>query len=307
MGVRIRFTIVLALLIAGGVLASIGERNPDVSLASVREIWADVLRDADQVGLKVTRVSASEEMKIGDELNAAGGSGVSDPAEEHYVIAVAARVLPHIRRPEIVYKFHIVDSPEVNAFALPGGHVYVLRGMLGFVESEAELAAILGHEISHVDLRHCIERYQYVAALKKVGAGELAPLAEIAHGLAAMGYTQYQELEADAQGQRLAIEAGYDPEAALRVFHRMELRFGTPAPRRAETPIGEVAQSIGQAIGSYFRTHPTSQERERKLADLVASDRRQLAGHTFYVGARNLLERVGRTEREYPEERRVFR
>jgi predicted Zn-dependent protease len=55
----------------------------------------------------------------------------------------------------------VVASAEVNAFALLGGQVFVTRGMLGFVESEAELAAVLGHEIAHVDLRHCVERYQY--------------------------------------------------------------------------------------------------------------------------------------------------
>jgi predicted Zn-dependent protease len=304
MKARIPMLVVFAALIAGAVLASIGDRSPDVSLASVREIWADVLRDADQVGLKVTRVSIAEEMGIGVEMNSTMNLGATDPEAERYVSAVAARMLPYIRRKDIHYTFHVVESPEVNAFALPGGQIYVLRGLLDFMQSESELAAILGHEITHVDLRHCIERYQYGAALKKAGVGDLRVLADIAHGLVAIGYSQYQELEADAQGERLAIEAGYDPEAAIKVFHRMQRHFGEGEATAPATPAGEVTQSIGQMIGSYFRTHPASRDRERDLTALVANNRRRLAGRAFYVGVKNLHERVSRTEKEYPDETR---
>ncbi|HYL36904.1 MAG TPA: M48 family metallopeptidase [Bryobacteraceae bacterium] len=304
MPLQFRFAAVLALLSLGGVLASLGEPNPDVSLSSVREIWADVLRDADQVGYKVTRVPAVEEMRVGAEMHAAMSWGAADPEAERYVTAVGARVLPYVRRHDIQYTFHVIDSPGVNAFALPGGHIYILGGMLGFLQSESELAAILGHEMSHVDLRHCIERYQYRIALRKVGAGDLGMLVDIVHDLVAIGYTQYEELEADAQGERLAVEAGYDPEAAARVFHRLQQAVGEQNPQPARTPIGEVAQSIGQAIGSYFQTHPSSHERELRLSSEVASNRRRLAGRTFYVGVKNYNERVPRTEREYPDEKR---
>ncbi|HEV2688140.1 MAG TPA: M48 family metallopeptidase [Bryobacteraceae bacterium] len=301
---KVIFLAVLVLLIAGGVVASLGERNPDVGLSSVREIWADVLRDADQVGLKATRVTAAEEMQIGAEMSATmPWPGHADA--ERYVTAVAARLTPNVRRKEIRYTFHVIGSPEVNAFALPGGHIYVLQGLLDFLKNESELAAILGHEISHVDLRHCIERYQYELALKKVGARDLGVLAEVAHSLVAIGYTQYQELEADAQGERLAIEAGYDPEAALQVFHRMQEQFGGTSIKQPETPVGEVTRSIGEAIGSYFQTHPPSGARERQLDDLLARNRRQLGNREFYVGIRNYREQVARNEREYPEEKKT--
>lgn len=304
MKIRAGFPIILVLLVAGGVLASLGERNPDVSLSSVREIWADVLRDADQVGLKVTRVTGEEEMRLGAEMHGATSWGREDAEAARYVTAVAARLTPHVRRTNIRYTFHVLDSPQVNAFALPGGHIYVLRGMLDFLQNESELAAILGHEITHVDLRHCIEHYQYELAMKKLGARDVGALVNIAHALAAMGYTRYQELEADAQGERLAIQAGYDPEAAPKLFHRMQVHFGEMAQAPAETPIGEVAQSIGAAIGDYFRTHPPSATRERRLNEMVRTNARRLNGQEVYVGARNYRERRTRAEIEYPEERR---
>jgi len=302
---RVWFISVLALLAAGGILASLGEQNPDVSLASVRAIWADVLRDADQIGYKATRVSAQEEMDVGREL-ADARWGVEDPATALYLAAVAAPLLEHVRRKDIQYTFHAIESPGINAFALPGGQIFVQRGLLNFLHSEAELAAILGHEIAHVDLRHAIERYQYELALKKVGARDVGAIIEIAHGIVTIGYTQYQDLEADAEGERLAIEAGYDPDAGPNVFHRMQQRWGEFSRVRATTPAGEVAQSIGTAIVSYFRTHPTSEERERQLEELVAGNQRRLAGQTFYVGVRNYGERRPRSEVNYPQERRVF-
>ena len=165
---RIRFFIVLALLAAGAVLATRGTADPDVSLSSLVELWSDALRDADQVGMKLTRVSDAEEMRIGSDL-ARGITETEDEADTAYVKAVAQPLLAHVRRQGIHYEFHVIESPQINAFALPGGQIFVMRGLLDFVDSEAELAAVLGHEISHVDLRHCIERYQYEAKLEKAG------------------------------------------------------------------------------------------------------------------------------------------
>jgi predicted Zn-dependent protease len=150
--------------------------------------------------------------------------------------------------------------------------------MVSFLESDAELAAVLGHEISHVDQRHCIERYQYQLKLKTAGMpDELAWLTEAAHRLATIGFSRDQEREADAQGERLAIEAGYDPEAAVALQARMAAWFHERSPARATTPAGEVQQAIGEAIGSYFRTHPPSAERSQELQRIAAEYRRRSA------------------------------
>src|SRR6266404_9823039 len=170
---RIRFLVILALLAAGATLASLGTPDREVSLASLSDLWSDALRDTDQVGMHLTRVSDGEEMKIGADLaRGLTESSVKDSAAEAYVTEVAQPLLKHVRRAGIQYQFHVIDSPQINAFALPGGQVFVMTGLLNFAQSEAELAAVVGHEISHVDLRHGIERYQYEIKLKKIGAPE---------------------------------------------------------------------------------------------------------------------------------------
>jgi predicted Zn-dependent protease len=217
------------------------------------------------------------------------------------VNAVGQGLLKNVNRKAIRYRFHVIKSPEVNAFAIPGGQIYVLAGMLDHLQSEAELAAILGHEISHVDLRHCVGRYQYQIAMKRV-----APLFEIVHSLVAIGYSQDQELEADASGERLAIEAGYDPDAAIAVFNRMKTRFGESPAAPSTTPLGEAGQAVSGAIVSYFRTHPPSEQRARALSEMVAANRRRLSGRTVYRGAENYRERIPWTEREFAAEKRVY-
>jgi len=294
-----RFALVFSLLAVGAGLATRGTPDPQVSLRSVVELWSDTLRDTDQIGMKLTRVSDAEEMRIGADLaRGVADLGPDDPDAARYVTGVAQPLLPHLRRPGIRYQFHVIESPQINAFALPGGQIFVMRGLLDFVESEAELAAVLGHEMSHVDLRHCIEHYQYEARLKKAGAPELGWIVEMAHRLMTIGFSPQQELEADAQGERLSLESGYDPDAEAQLFTRMKARFNEPARVQATTPAGEVTEAAGEAIGGYFRTHPPSEERVARLNDMLARHRENLTGR-FYLGKENLRERVPRSSHEY--------
>ncbi len=285
---------VAALLIAGGALASMGKQDRTVDLSSAREIWADFLRDADQIGLVATRMPSGEEVRLGAQL-AAGVSewAAQDPNDTSYVSAVGQSLAPQLRRKDIPYEFHVIESPSINAFALPGGQIYVLRGMMDFLETEAELAAILGHEMSHVDLRHCVERYQYQHALKRAGVGGAGHLLDMARLLIAMGYGQYQELEADAEGNRIAIEAGYDPDAAETVFNRLAQTMGEARRPPASTPAGEIADSMEEALRDYFRTHPRTPERVARMHSMTTSHQ-ELRGRQFFVGRTNYRNRTTR-------------
>ena len=143
-------------------------------------------------------------------------------------------------------------------------------------------------------------------ALKKVGAGDATGLVNLAHGLLAIGYSQDQELEADASGERLAIEAGYDPDAAAAVFERMKITFGEHANPPAATPLGEAGQAVWEALGSYFQSHPPSEQRARALRDMAARNRSAIGGRVIYRGARNFTERMPRTKQEFDAERHVY-
>lgn len=304
---KLRFLIILGALLAGVILAALGKSDGKVGLSSLRYLWSDTARDADQIGMRLTRLTDADEMALGAEVaQPVLAEFHEDPDASTYVTDVARSLLPNVKRSGIQYRFHVIDAAGINAFAMPGGQVFVTSGILEFVKSEAELAATLGHEISHVDLRHCVERYQYQYHLKKVGAEALGSMLEFAHRLMIAGFTQDQETDADSQGEQLVIQAGYDPDAAAALFERMEKHFGEPSPQTATTPVEEVGNAVGEVIGSYFRTHPPSGDRAVHLKLLVVEHSRDLKGRLFYVGMHNLDLHIARSRQEFPSEFRTL-
>ena len=179
MGFDKRFMVMAAALAGCGALVAVGHMQQPVGFGSVLELWGDVLRDVDQAGLKLAPAAPDEEMRLGDELSK-GVWGVAPLQTEDSlkVDRIGQRLVPFVRRGAIRYHFAVVDSPEINAFALPGGRVFVTNGMLGFVQSDDELASVIGHEMAHVDLRHCIERYQVALKARKLHLGDLGEVVQ---------------------------------------------------------------------------------------------------------------------------------
>jgi predicted Zn-dependent protease len=265
---RFRFLLILAMLIAATVAATLGPSRSGVSLASVRQLWSGTLRDIDQPGLRLTRLSASEEMQLGADLLQTM-PWTEDPVAAARLVRVSQPMLPHVHRGDITYQFHVVHASMINAFALPGGQILVTDALLGFVQSDSELAEVLGHEMAHVDLRHAVEHYQYQY--------RLGSIVELFHRLATMPYSADQELDADAEGLRLSIAAGYDPAAGAALFERMRQQFHEAASPPPTTPAGEIVHSLGDGLASYFRSHPPSEERARRLRELAEGARRRQA------------------------------
>jgi beta-barrel assembly-enhancing protease len=246
-------------------------------------------------------VTDTQEMQLGRDLAAAcPWPPAADPGWQAYVQDVGLTLSPLVRRRGVRYEFHVIEWNAPNACAIAGGHVYISTAMLGLLESEAELAAILGHEISHVDLRHCVERYQYALKLRKSPAEPVGHLVDMFRMLASAEYAKFQEQEADAQGVRLAAEAGYNPEAAVRFFHRLDLMAARPAPGAAKSPVSESARAAGQALGDYFRSHPRSADRAARLGEQI--HRYQAGGATanaVYEGRENYQRRVARSRASF--------
>jgi predicted Zn-dependent protease len=288
-------------------LLAISRTDHEVSLESVVEIWADVIRDVDRVGLTVTRVSVEREMEIGQEIEKRRPWPLKDdPALQVYVAAVGESLVSHVQRRGIMYRFAIIDSPMINAFALPGGGIVVTTGMLNFLESEAELAAILGHEISHVDLRHCIERLQYELAARKIAGRELAMIARLQYQLVNLGFNEQQELEADAGGVMLAAKAGYDPQAAITVFEPLAtVKRGRQGKQPREKPslmVGELGIALEKALEHYVATHPPTDKRVRQLGSVITRNASAWRGQQFYVGRSNYRDRIPRSSEARPDE-----
>jgi len=191
------------------------------------------------------------------------------PALQTYVQEIGQRLASHSQRPNLEYSFHVVEMSMPNAFALPGGHVYVSRGLLALANSEDELATVIGHEMGHVEARHSVSQQaaraplipiQIAAGLGGLAAGIISPslgkvvagTAQLPGALALASYSRSQEAEADRLGQEYAAAAGWDPGALSSFLHNLS---------REEELSGDDPEST-----SFFASHPRSPERSRETA-----------------------------------------
>ncbi len=184
-----------------------------------------------QTGLML--VSPEREKQLGAEehpkvIREFGGV-YDDPRVAGYAAAIGGRLAAVTEQPALGYTFTVLDSPIVNAFALPGGYVYITRGLMALAENEAELAGVLGHELGHVVARHSAQR-QSTAILAQIGAGLLGAVtgSQTIGSIAASGagvylrsFSRDQEFEADGLGIRYLTRAGYDPGAMSSFLAKM--------------------------------------------------------------------------------------
>jgi predicted Zn-dependent protease len=222
-------------VVAAGSLASPAEGQ---ILDRIRERVDQGRQVAEEVGALVVPVSTEQEVTIGRGIAAvvAGRYGVSrDEALTRYVNLVGAALASVAPRPGVAYRFAVLDSDEINAFAAPGGYIFVTRGALGLMDDEATLAGVLAHEIGHVDARDVVEEIQSKArtawgieqAAEEVDvAGEeyLRMAVEAGAGALFMGLSREDELEADGFAVRRASAAGYDPAGIRRFVEKLEDR-----------------------------------------------------------------------------------
>lgn len=271
--------LVLILSIAGGALyfAQHRKRHDAVSADALVDMTADWQRDVTRAPMQFTRISDEKEALIGDELaqqyiSVQPERNPEARATERYVNEVGMRVAQHAKR-RLNYRFHLIGDPNlINAFALPGGHVFVGQGLLDQMTSEDELAFILGHELEHIDHYHAAERVQIEAKLKSLDLDVVAALADIPVSLWQAGYSKDQEFEADREGLRIAVAAGYSPQGAVNMTERMT-RLRGEYVIHAETPTSELSQVAIDGLTGYFRSHPLPAERLQQINEVIVRDR----------------------------------
>ncbi len=206
-------------------------------------------------------VSLDQEWQLGDQMAAQVAQQMrvtTDP----YVSSVGERLhaqTPLANRP---FHFYIVDDPSVNAFALPGGHVYVNRGLIARADKVDMLSGVMAHEISHVVARHVIkqaEQQQAIGAIGSILLGQnpnaLAVLvANIAAGGATARFSRADEKQADDMGLDLMNRAGYDPHGMLDMFQKLLA----------------LDQGGSGAIGRFFQDHPGTTDRINDISNRIA-------------------------------------
>lgn len=272
----IAFIVIVLIAAAGIYFAQRRQRIAPVTANPMVDIVADVQRDVTRVPMKMTRISDEQEIRVGDELAARYAEKTASftseqVALEKYVQRVGGKLAAKAHR-KLPYKFHLIaDGSLINAFALPGGHVYIGTGMLDMMTSEDELAAVLGHEIEHVDHYHCVERVQIEAHMRKVDLEVLGELAQIPLSVWQTGYNKDEELEADREGMQLAVAAGYSPYGAVRMFERLA-KLHSEYVIHANSPEQELSQVAIQGLSGYFRSHPLPSERLAQANSIIREE-----------------------------------
>lgn len=215
---------------------------------------------------KVVFSSVSGEREIGQEMHdkmIAEGAAYDDPELQAYVNKIGQRLAAQSDLPDLEFTFTVLDAPEINAFATPGGFIYVNRGLIAFLNTEAELAGVIGHEIAHVTARHHARR-KTAGVTSKV----LATTAYVFTGSSAIyeassmygaelisGYGRDMELEADGLGAEYMYKAGYEPEALLDVIGVL---------KNQEQFMRLKAKAAGKSGATYhglYATHPRNDKR----------------------------------------------
>ena len=215
---------------------------------------------------QINIISTEEEIRLGkslaDEIEKEQPI-LDNPALEQYVSEVGRRVAARSGRPNVPYSFKIIDDEAVNAFALPGGPVYVYTGLLKHAENEAELAGVLGHEVAHVAARHSTEQltkefgYSLLVGivLGKEPGGAATIARDIIGSLGMLKFSRADEIEADRLGVNYLFQAGYSPNA-MNTFLQKLGSLNSESPSR---------------VLNLLSTHPLSDDRLRAVSEEIAA------------------------------------
>jgi predicted Zn-dependent protease len=247
-----------------------------VSANAVVAIAADAQRDLSRAPMRLTRLSDDQEIAIGNQLaqqySAINGNvNPEDQALDNYVRHIGNTVALHAHRP-LPYSFHLLPNRAMmNAFSLPGGHVYVGEGLLDLMTSEDQLAVVLAHEVEHIDHYHCAERVQVEARLQNLKLGILGALVQIPLTVWEAGYNKDEELEADREGLRLAVLGGYSPYGAVSLFEKFA-KLHHEYVIHAQSPQEELSELAMQSLEGYFRSHPEPSERLAQANSLITQE-----------------------------------
>lgn len=277
---------------------------PVLALAAAAQSAGGCARNPVTGQMQLALISEAQEVEMGRQTAAAAVQQmglVPDSALQSYVQALGTSLAARSERPQLPWTFGVVDDPTPNAFAAPGGFIFVTRGMMAVMDSEAELVTVLGHEIGHVTARHSVTMLSR-AQVAQLGLGlgsifvpQLESLGQVAGAglqLLFLGYSRDAERQADELGFRYTLEQGYDPSRMASVFATLG-RLGEAAER--------------SAVPSWLQSHPLPAERvtaaEQRFAVLqprpenlrVAREAylRRLDGMVYGVNPRNGFFRDG--------------
>lgn len=211
-------------------------------------------------------ISTDQELSLGEQFDKqlrTENKVLADTVWQNYFNEIGQSIVKVCDRQDIQYHFTVIESEQINAFATPGGYVYIYTGLLDRINNEAELAAVTAHEISHIVARHSVKRLQ-----SAVGIGLLQQIAfggnpsatrdviNLGVGVALQGYSRANEFEADEYGIVYMTTAGYNPQGAIELFQML-------------ASLGDAGQkNIFERLSA---SHPDTQARIDRVNQLISS------------------------------------
>ncbi len=237
---------------AGGLVAAALVTLAVAACSSMPSIGTISLPELPKAGGGASAAAEREHQRV----LAAYGGAYSDPKLHAKLTTVVERLVAASSRPDVKYRITILNSPAVNAFALPDGELYVTRGLLGLSNDSSELASVLSHEMAHVIANHAALREERAHKTDLISSvtdllrnPEVGALALTRSKMEAASFSRAQELEADGMGVEIATKSGYDPFGAARLLGSMSRNADFVTARR------------GGDVRDFPSSHPATQER----------------------------------------------
>jgi predicted Zn-dependent protease len=243
---------------------------------------------------QVLAISEEEEIKLGQQehVKITSRYGVyRDKDLQEYISMVGQRVAKESTRPDLEYHFTILNDDIINAFALPGGFIYITRGMLTHMNSESELAAVLGHEVAHITEKHAIKRQNtqkgmnILNTIVAIGTGQpgLYELGDLFGGVLLTGYSREFELEADEVGARFMAKAGYSPDAMLKTIEILK------AKDRIEIEQARIEKRKPAVYHGFLSTHP---DHDTRYEQAIMASEELLEDYDEFIKTDEFLEKL---------------
>ena len=242
----------------------------------------------------VFAISLEEELKQGAEQHKkiiAQFGVYRDKELQNYIEMVGKRVAAQSSRPELEYHFTILNDDMINAFAVPGGYVYVTRGMLMHMNSESELAAVLGHEVAHITERHTfrsqsrgkmLDVASQVAAIA-TGTPGIYQIGDMFGGVLLLGFSREFELEADQVGAQYMAKAGYSPEAMLKTIEILKSKD------RIEMAQAKIEKREPRVYHGFLSTHP---DHDTRYKEAVRESSKLVVDYDEFIQADEFLQQL---------------
>ncbi len=259
-----------------------------LSIVIMFSLQGSCVRNPVTGGRQLALISEQQEIAIGQESHPeilAEFGRVENPDLQKYFSQLGQQLAKISHRPELPWTFTVLDSPVVNAFAVPGGNIYLTRGILAYMNNEAELAGVLGHEIGHVTARHSVTQISQ-QQLMGLGLGlgsifssrfrQFSGLAEMGMGILLLKYSRDHERQSDQLGIEYMSQLGYDPVQISTFFEVFE----------------GLREEEGNAIPNWLSSHPDPPDRIEATAAAAEKIKRENPDRPYRVNRNALLSRI---------------